>query len=230
MALTLRRRTAPLIRRAPRGKWRGCGCRAPAVPARLQLDVESARLARLQPGGAKRCLHGGPRLGRSLRRFSEALSNSARMAHRCGAPYCRDDKLCAFRRPVTSSFAAVPSRRHIDASAALTRALAIFVALHGIAHMAGTSDSFATAADGESVDYLAGAWNIADATLVRVLGVVWALLGAAFVVAALGAVALVSLAVVVVAVWSSTVGVAIDVALLVVAVRAGALRQPEATT
>jgi hypothetical protein len=207
------------------------------------LDVEPARLAHLQPGGPKRSLHGGPRLGRSLRRFPDALANSARMARRCCAPYCRDDKLSAFRRPVMSSSAAVPGRRHIDASPALTRALAIFVALHGIAHVAGTSDSFTTAADGESVDYLAGAWTIADPTLLRVLGVLWVLLGAAFVVAAvavsmrrpnwprlLGAVALVSLAVVVVAVWSSTVGVAIDVALLVVAVRAGALRHPEAAT
>ena len=120
-----------------------------------------------------------------------------------------------------SSFATVPRRRSIDASPALTRALAIFVALHAGAHVAGTGESFTEASDGGSVDYLAGASTIADPTVLGVLGVLWAFLGA---------VALVSLAVVVVAVWSSTVGVAIDVVLLAVAVRAGALPHPEATT
>jgi hypothetical protein len=108
--------------------------------------------------------------------------------------------------------------------------------LHGVAHLAGTSDSFTKAATGDSVDYLAGAWTLSDPTLLRAVGVVWALAGAAFVLAAaitwvrrpewprvLLWVSAFSLVVVVIALWSSVVGVVIDVALLAVAVRAGAL-------
>jgi hypothetical protein len=117
------------------------------------------------------------------------------------------------------------------------RVFAMFLALHGVAHLAGTSDSFTKAADGKSVDYLAGAWTLSDPTLLRVVGVVWALVGAAFVFAAavmwmrrpewprvLAEVSALSLIVVVIALWSSVVGVVIDVALLAVAIRAGAPR------
>ena len=70
----------------------------------------------------------------------------------------------------------------------------------------------------------------------RAVGVVWALVGAAFVFAAamtwmrrpewprvLAVASALSLVVVVIALWSSVVGVLIDVALLAVAVRAGGL-------
>ena len=133
-----------------------------------------------------------------------------------------------------SSPAAIPHPRRFDASPALTRSLAVFLVLHGVAHFAGTGDSFTKAADRESVDYLGGAWTLSDPTLLRALGVVWALLGAAFVFAAavtwmrrpewprvLAGVSVVSLLVVVIAVWSSIVGVVIDVALLALALRAG---------
>lgn len=141
---------------------------------------------------------------------------------------------------MSSSPAPLRRARLSTPSPVLTRALALFIALHGIAHLAGTSDSFAKAADGRSVDYLAGAWSISDPTLLRLLGLLWALVGAAFIVSAvvvwaqrpgwplvLGAVALASLLLVAVAVWSSTVGVVIDIALLLVAGLAGALRHPE---
>jgi hypothetical protein len=117
--------------------------------------------------------------------------------------------------------------------------LAVFLGLHGVAHFAGTGDSFIAAANGESVDYLGGAWTLSDPTVLRAMGVVWALVGAAFVLAAaiawirrpewprvLAGVAAVSLLVVVVALWASVVGVVIDVALLALAVRAGALSRP----
>ena len=133
--------------------------------------------------------------------------------------------------------AAIPHPRRLNPSPALARALAAFLGLHGIAHLAGTSDSFSKAADGGSVDYLAGAWTLSDPALLRAVGVVWALVGAAFVFAAavtwmrrpqwprvLAAVSVVSLVVVVIALWSSMVGVVIDVALLALAVRAGAVR------
>ena len=135
-----------------------------------------------------------------------------------------------------SSPAAIPQSRRLPRSPALTRLLAVFLGLHGVAHFAGTGDSFTAAADGESVDYLGGAWTLTDPTLLRAMGVVWALVGAGFLIAAaitwmrrpewprvLAGVAAVSLLVVLVALWASVVGVVIDVALLALAVRAGAL-------
>ena len=135
-----------------------------------------------------------------------------------------------------SSPAAIPDSRRLHWSPALIRVLAVFLGLHGVAHFAGTGDSFTAAADGESVDYLGGAWTLSDPTVLRAVGVVWALVGAAFVVAAaiawmrrpewprvLAGVAAVSLLVVLVALWASVVGVVIDVALLALAVGGGAL-------
>ena len=135
-----------------------------------------------------------------------------------------------------SSPAAIPHSRRLHRSPALTRVLAMFVGLHGVAHFAGTGDSFTAAADGESVDYLGGAWTLTDPPVLRAMGIVWALVGAAFLLAAaiawmrrpewprvLAGVAAVSLLVVLVALWASVVGVVIDVALLALAVRAGAL-------
>lgn len=132
--------------------------------------------------------------------------------------------------------AAVPHLRRLGASPRLIRVLAVFLGLHGVAHLAGTSDSFTKAADGEAVDYLAGTWTHSDPTLLRAVGVVWAVVGAAFVFAAaitwmrrpawprvLAQVSAFSLVVVVIALWSSVVGVVIDVAVLAVAVRAGSL-------
>lgn len=138
--------------------------------------------------------------------------------------------VATLRRPASGAASHVP-----------TRVLAIVVALHGVAHFAGTSDSLGKAAGHESVDYLMGGWTVSDPTLLRVFGVLWVLLGVAFILAAvavwarrpgwphmLAAVSLASLALVAVALWSSVVGVVIDLALLAVAVRVGALRRSEA--
>jgi hypothetical protein len=137
---------------------------------------------------------------------------------------------------VVGSPAAVPHVRRLGASPVVMRGFAVFLGLHGVAHLAGTSGSFTKAAEGESVDYLAGAWTLSDPTVLRAVGVVWALASAAFVFAAaiawmrrpewpraLVAVSAFSLVVVVVALWSSVIGVVIDVALLAVAGGAGGL-------
>lgn len=121
------------------------------------------------------------------------------------------------------------------------RALAAFLVLHGIAHLAGTSTVLGKAANGESAEYLAGTWTVSDPALLRTLGVLWALTGAAFVIVAiavwrqhpnwrrvLAAVSLASLLVIVVALWSSTAGVIIDIGLLALAGRAGGRRRLEA--
>lgn len=136
---------------------------------------------------------------------------------------------------------AVPHLRYAAASPAVTRVLAVVLGLHGVAHLAGTSDAFTNAADGRSVEYLAGAWTVSDPTLLRAVGVVWALVGAGFVLAAaitwmrrpkwpgvLAATSTLSLVAVVIALWSSVVGVVIDIALLAVAIRAGGLSRAKA--
>jgi len=124
-----------------------------------------------------------------------------------------------------------------DTSSALTRMLAAVLALHGIAHFAGTSDSLGKAGDGGSVEYLAGAWSVSDPSLLRLLGAVWALVGVGFALAAaltwrrwprwprvVAGVTTASLVVVAVTLWASVVGVVIDLALVLVAWRAGGFR------
>ncbi len=134
--------------------------------------------------------------------------------------------------------AVAPSQTRALSSAARRRVLAAFVALHGVAHLAGTSEVLARASDGGSVEVLAGAGELSDAALLRVFGVLWALLAVGFVVTAaavwtgrpgwprlLVLAACASLGLVLVALWSSVVGVVIDVALLAVASRARALHR-----
>lgn len=106
-------------------------------------------------------------------------------------------------------------------------ALASFIALHGIAHLAGTADLFSRAADGRAVDLLIG--STSDPLTLRMLGVAWAGLAVAFAIVAavmwagrprwalgLGWTTLASLALLIVALWASAFGVVIDLALLAV--------------
>ena len=131
-----------------------------------------------------------------------------------------------------SSPVAAPHPSHVGVP---TRVLGVFLALHGFAHLVGTSASFDRAADGDSAQYLAGAWTLSDPALLRLAGLVWALVAAAFLYAGavawlrrpewprvLAVVSVVSLALCVIALWASVVGVVIDVALLAVAARAWA--------
>jgi hypothetical protein len=136
---------------------------------------------------------------------------------------------------MTSATAHIRPTRPFRLSLPARRLLGGFLALHGLAHLAGTSDAFSRASDGRSIDYLAGGWTVSDPTVLQLLGVAWALLAAAFVIAAvvtwtgatawprvLAPVALASLTLVVLALWASVIGVVIDLALLATASRAGA--------
>ncbi len=109
----------------------------------------------------------------------------------------------------------------------IARAFAVFLALHGIAHLVGTTDSLGRASDGKTADYLGGLWKVSNPTLLRVLGVAWAIGAAGFLVTAwafwmrtswrlpaLAAATRNSLALTVVGLWASVIGVAIDVVLL----------------
>jgi hypothetical protein len=133
-------------------------------------------------------------------------------------------------------------RRAGERSLLITKAFAVFLALHGIAHFVGTSESLRNATDGTAVDYLGGAWQISSPTLLRTLGVAWAVEGAAFLLTAwaywialprrralLAFVAFMSLLLSVAAVWQSIVGVVINVVLLVVAGWTGRSRSGLAT-
>lgn len=111
-----------------------------------------------------------------------------------------------------------------------TRLLAVFLALHGVAHVAGTTDSLRLAGDGQAIDYLGGAWTISDPAALRALAVAWAAAGIAFLALAvlvwlrpararlpLAAAAAASLVLGVLALPAAVVGVVIDAALLVLA-------------
>jgi hypothetical protein len=111
---------------------------------------------------------------------------------------------------------------------AWARLLAVVLALHGLAQLAGTSDSLRLAGDGQAADYLGGAWTISDPAVLRALAVAWAALGIAFLALAvlvwlrpararlpLAAAAAGSLVLGVLALPAAVVGVVIDAALLV---------------
>lgn len=135
----------------------------------------------------------------------------------------------------------VPRTRR-SSSARARRALAIFLAAHGLAHLAGTGDVFSRASEDRPAEYLAGGWTVSDPTVLRALGLAWAVLAVAFVATALVTwigrpgwpttlwwVSLASLVLVVVALWSSVIGVVIDVVLLLVAWRVGAVSRRTTT-
>ncbi len=108
--------------------------------------------------------------------------------------------------------------------------VAVVAVLHGVAHGVGTSEAFSAAADGRSLDYLAGAWTVADPTALRAVGILWALTGAAFVLAGVAtllrftawpAVLLplsgVSLVLCVAGLWGAVIGIPVNLALGAVA-------------
>ncbi|HEX6026739.1 MAG TPA: hypothetical protein VFZ00_32380 [Solirubrobacter sp.] len=112
-------------------------------------------------------------------------------------------------------------------SAFARSALASLVALHGVAHLAGTTDLFSRAGDGRAAELLTGA--TADPLTLRTLGVAWAAVAVAyaFVAAvmwmgartwshALGWTTLASLLLVVISLWATVIGLIVDVTLLLV--------------
>lgn len=120
-------------------------------------------------------------------------------------------------------------RRH--PAVALGNAFVVLLVLHGIAHFAGVGPTLDSAANDEPVDLLGGLWVASRPFAIRTLAVAWAVLGTAFVGtavlvwrrarAARGALALTttaSLALALLFVPAATVGVVLDVLLLVVAV------------
>jgi hypothetical protein len=114
-----------------------------------------------------------------------------------------------------------------------TRLVAVFLALHGLTHFAGTSVSLKLIDQGKAADYLGGFWVIAAPAALRILAAAWATTAVVFFVIAaivwhrpaaarrpLAAVVAVSLALSVATLWAAVAGVVIDAALLVLVVAA----------
>lgn len=103
----------------------------------------------------------------------------------------------------------------------------LFLTAHGFAHLAGTVTAFEAAANGESLDYLGGAWVISDPTTLRLVGTAWAVVAVAYVAAAIGewsgwggwvrfvaVVTVSSLLLSVLGLWAAWIGVLVDLGIL----------------
>jgi hypothetical protein len=106
--------------------------------------------------------------------------------------------------------------------------LAVFIALHGIAHFVGVRSNLNRANDRTTAEYLGGAWSISSSSALRVLAVIWALVGLGVIAASvllamrpatarpyLTVALAVSLVLCVLSLWTAVVGAVINVALLV---------------
>lgn len=107
------------------------------------------------------------------------------------------------------------------------RFLALFLILHGVAHLVGAQDAWESAGSGAAVVYLWGAWTISAVALLWVLAVAWAAIAIAYAHAAwllwdqragwfraLGLITIASLALSLLAMPLAVAGVVIDVILL----------------
>ncbi len=121
-----------------------------------------------------------------------------------------------------------PSTRGPRTSPAwLTGAVAVFIVLHGFAHFVGTSESLSLVTQGRAARYLGGTWLVSSPDLLRIIAIAWAVAGVALIVAGtlvwlrpatagpnLAAALITSLALTVLGLWASVVGVIINVVLL----------------
>ncbi len=107
--------------------------------------------------------------------------------------------------------------------------VSLFLVAHAVAHLVGTSRAFQAADDGESLDYLGGAWRIGDPSLLRLVGIAWAVVAVAYVAAAIGewlgwrawwqfvaVVTVFSLGLSILGLWEAWVGVVIDLTILAI--------------
>lgn len=105
--------------------------------------------------------------------------------------------------------------------------LAVFLAMHGVAHFAGLVDSFDKARAGGQAEYLGGAWTISDPSVLRAVGVLWAGVGTVVILAAVLVLlrhrrardvvviaTLLSLTLSVLGLWAAVVGVGVNLAVL----------------
>jgi hypothetical protein len=124
--------------------------------------------------------------------------------------------------------------RPLDGRPLWRRLFALFVALHGLAHLAGAGDLLNRARDGRSAELLGGAFTASDPATLSAVGVAAALVAFGYLGTGvaiwtleprwpklLRTVTIASLVVVVLTLWTSVAGLFIDAALLVVAARAG---------
>jgi len=112
--------------------------------------------------------------------------------------------------------------------AIVSRLLAVFLVMHGVAHFVGVTGTITHIRDGTSASVAADTWSVGNGVVLGVLAALWAVAGLAFMVvavmlwlhAAAARVALLwvagcSLALSAVSLWAAVVGVVINVVLMV---------------
>lgn len=77
-----------------------------------------------------------------------------------------------------SSAGMSPPRTHVVPAG--RRFLAVFLILHGFAHLVGAQDSWESASRGAVVEYLWGAWTISATALLWLLAAAWAATAVAY--------------------------------------------------
>lgn len=111
--------------------------------------------------------------------------------------------------------------------AIVSRLLAVFLVMHGVAHFVGMSGNITHLRDGTPAPLAADTWSVGNDVVLGVLGVLWAVVGLAFIVVAvllwlhaaaarvtLLSVAGFSLVLSAVSLWAAVVGVVINVVLM----------------
>ena len=134
------------------------------------------------------------------------------------------------------------SRFEHDTGRLLRRVLAGFLAIHGFAHLVGTTEAVTAIGDDTSVDYLFGQWTLTDTAVLVGAAAVWAPVAVGFALVgvatwietprwlkALVAITSVSLVLCLVALPQAAIGAVINVALLAIAITS-LNRQPDRST
>lgn len=133
------------------------------------------------------------------------------------------------------------SRSEHDKGTLLRRVLAGFLAVHGLAHLVGTTEAVTAIGDGTSVDYLFGQWIMTNSAVLVGAATVWVLAAVGFAAVgvatwidtprwlkALASITSVSLVLCLIALPQTAIGAVINVALLAIAITLS--RQPERST
>ncbi len=120
-----------------------------------------------------------------------------------------------------------------------TIAMASLLILHGLAHFVGVVTAFDAFGANAELEYLGGTWMVGNDLLIGLLGMLWATLGLAFVFSAVAVVteyrgwestlimlATLSVALCVLALWASWVGIIVNAVIMAVAVASSSERLP----
>lgn len=118
-------------------------------------------------------------------------------------------------------------------------AMAILLVAHGLAHFVGVLAAFDAFEANEGLEYLGGTWMIENDLLIGLIGMLWAVLGLAFVFSAIAVVTefrgwerslimlgTLSTALCVMALWAAWIGILVNAVIVVVAIVSSNERLP----